>query len=32
MGKSVVEKLQNHKIDCRPVLTGNFVKNEVMKL
>lgn len=27
----VVKKLQHHKIDCRPIVTGNFVKNEVMK-
>lgn len=29
--KEVVRKLQENKIDCRPIVTGNFTKNEVMK-
>lgn len=29
--KDVVEKLIANKIDCRPIVTGNFTKNEVMK-
>jgi len=28
---NIVKKLQDNKIDCRPVVTGNFTKNEVMK-
>lgn len=27
----VVEKLMDAKIDCRPIVTGNFTKNEVMR-
>lgn len=27
----VVKKLTDAKIDCRPIVTGNFTKNEVMK-
>ncbi|WP_333804548.1 DegT/DnrJ/EryC1/StrS family aminotransferase [Sulfurospirillum sp.] len=27
----VVQKLMDNKIDCRPIVTGNFTKNEVMK-
>ncbi|MDX1809605.1 MAG: DegT/DnrJ/EryC1/StrS family aminotransferase [Sulfurospirillaceae bacterium] len=27
----VVKKLMKYNIDCRPIVTGNFVKNEVMK-
>jgi len=27
----VINKLKENKIDCRPIVTGNFVKNEVMK-
>lgn len=27
----VVKKLMDKKIDCRPIVTGNFTKNEVMK-
>jgi CDP-6-deoxy-D-xylo-4-hexulose-3-dehydrase len=27
----VVKKLLNAKIDCRPIVTGNFTKNDVMK-
>jgi CDP-6-deoxy-D-xylo-4-hexulose-3-dehydrase len=29
--KEVVKKLQDSNIDCRPIVTGNFTKNEVMK-
>jgi CDP-6-deoxy-D-xylo-4-hexulose-3-dehydrase len=29
--KDIVSKLQENKIDCRPIVTGNFTKNEVMK-
>ena len=29
--KDVVNKLQENKIDCRPIVTGNFTKNEVMR-
>jgi CDP-4-dehydro-6-deoxyglucose reductase, E1 len=29
--KDVIDKLQENKIDCRPIVTGNFTKNEVMK-
>jgi CDP-4-dehydro-6-deoxyglucose reductase, E1 len=29
--KDIVNKLQENKIDCRPIVTGNFTKNEVMK-
>jgi CDP-6-deoxy-D-xylo-4-hexulose-3-dehydrase len=29
--KDVISKLQENKIDCRPIVTGNFTKNEVMK-
>jgi CDP-4-dehydro-6-deoxyglucose reductase, E1 len=27
----IVNKLKEHNIDCRPIVTGNFTKNEVMK-
>jgi len=27
----VVNKLKEHNIDCRPIVTGNFTRNEVMK-
>ena len=27
----VVKKLMDNKIDCRPIVTGNFTRNEVMK-
>ena len=27
----VINKLQENRIDCRPVVTGNFTKNEVIK-
>jgi len=29
--KEVTSKLQENKIDCRPIVTGNFTRNEVMK-
>jgi CDP-6-deoxy-D-xylo-4-hexulose-3-dehydrase len=29
--KDVINKLQENKIDCRPIVTGNFTRNEVMK-
>ena len=29
--KEVVKKLQDSNIDCRPIVTGNFATNEVMK-
>lgn len=29
--KYVINKLQENKIDCRPIVAGNFTKNEVMK-
>jgi CDP-6-deoxy-D-xylo-4-hexulose-3-dehydrase len=29
--KEVVEKLQSNGIECRPIVTGNFTQNEVMK-
>jgi CDP-6-deoxy-D-xylo-4-hexulose-3-dehydrase len=29
--KDVIKKLQEKKIDCRPIVTGNFTRNEVMK-
>ncbi len=28
---NVVKKLKDNQIDCRPIVTGNFTKNEVMK-
>ena len=28
---SVIQKLKNNHIECRPIVTGNFTKNEVMK-
>ena len=32
-GEAVAEmkKLQDNSIDCRPIVTGNFVRNEVMQ-
>lgn len=27
----VIEKLQKNNIDCRPIVTGNFTRNDVMK-
>lgn len=29
--KDVIRKLQENNIDCRPIVTGNFTRNEVMK-
>ena len=29
--KDVINMLQENKIDCRPIVTGNFTRNEVMK-
>lgn len=29
--KDVINTLQKNKIDCRPIVTGNFTRNEVMK-
>lgn len=29
--KNIINKLQAAKIDCRPIVTGNFTRNEVMK-
>ncbi len=29
--KDIIAKLQKNKIDCRPIVTGNFTKNEVMR-
>jgi len=29
--KQIIEKLLKNNIDCRPIVTGNFTKNEVMK-
>ena len=29
--KDVIIKLQENNIDCRPIVTGNFTRNEVMK-
>ena len=29
--KSIIQKLQDNNIDCRPIVTGNFTRNEVMK-
>ena len=29
--KDVINKLQENKIDCRPIVTGDFTKNDVMK-
>ena len=29
--KDVIGKLQENDIDCRPIVTGNFTRNEVMK-
>ena len=28
---NIVQNLKENKIDCRPIVTGNFTKNEVMK-
>ncbi len=29
--KDVIRRLQENNIDCRPIVTGNFTRNEVMK-
>ena len=29
--KDIIRKLQENNIDCRPIVTGNFTRNEVMK-
>ena len=29
--KDLIDKLKKNKIECRPIVTGNFVKNEVIK-
>jgi CDP-6-deoxy-D-xylo-4-hexulose-3-dehydrase len=29
--KDIIKLLQNNNIDCRPIVTGNFTRNEVMK-
>jgi len=29
--ENIVKKLMDAKIDCRPIVTGNFVRNDVMK-
>lgn len=29
--KDVINKLQKNNIDCRPIVTGNFTRNDVMK-
>ena len=29
--KNVINKLQENNIDCRPIVTGNFTRNDVMK-
>ena len=29
--RHIIDTLQEHKIDCRPIVTGNFTKNDVMK-
>ncbi len=29
--KDVIEKLQKNNIECRPIVTGNFIRNDVMK-
>jgi len=29
--RDVINKLKENKIDCRPIVTGNFTRNEVMK-
>ena len=28
--KNVINKLQENNVDCRPIVTGNFTRNEVM--
>jgi len=29
--KDVLQRLKDHQIDCRPIVTGNFTRNDVMK-
>ena len=29
--EELITKLQNNQVDCRPIVAGNFVRNEVMK-
>ena len=29
--KAVIQKLQENEIECRPIVTGNFTRNDVMK-
>ena len=29
--KDIINRLKENKIDCRPIVTGNFTRNEVMK-
>ena len=29
--RDVIQCLQEHKIDCRPIVTGNFIRNDVMQ-
>ena len=29
--KDIINTLQKNKVECRPIVTGNFVRNEVMK-
>ena len=29
--KDVINKLQENKIECRPIVAGNFTRNEAMK-
>ena len=29
--KELIKRLQDYNIDCRPIVTGNFTRNEVMK-
>ena len=29
--KKIIQKLQDNKVDCRPIVTGNFTKNKVMQ-
>ena len=29
--KDIIKKLTDNNIDCRPIVTGNFAKNEVMR-
>ncbi|ADN09553.1 DegT/DnrJ/EryC1/StrS family aminotransferase [Sulfurimonas autotrophica] len=29
--KDIIKKLQENNIDCRPIVTGNFIRNDVMK-